>query len=82
MCVWFFPCQWPGLSFRRWPKVNHKVYDIIIYLNKNLIKHFVLSSWEEKRYDIDALSIDRILNKEHLYEKSCRKCAPKVLTPF
>ena len=29
-------------------------------------------------YDIETLSIDRVLNKEHFMEKSCRKYAPKV----
>ena len=30
------------------------------------------------RYDIENLSIDRVLNTEHFMEKSCRKCAPKA----
>ena len=29
-------------------------------------------------YGIETLPIDRVLNKEHFYEKSCRKCAPKA----
>ena len=29
-------------------------------------------------YDIETLSIARVLNKEHFKEKSCRKCAPKA----
>ena len=29
-------------------------------------------------YDIETLFIDRVLDKEHFYEKSCRKYAPKV----
>ena len=32
----------------------------------------------EKRYDIETLSIDRLLNNEHFLEKSCRKCAPEA----
>ena len=24
------------------------------------------------------MSIDEVLNKEHFYKKSCRKCAPKA----
>ena len=32
-------------------------------------------------YDIETLSIyNRVLNKEHFYEKICRKCAPKAST--
>ena len=30
-------------------------------------------------YDIETLSIDRKLNKEHFMEKSCRKCVPKAI---
>ena len=29
-------------------------------------------------YDVETVSIDRVLNKEHLYEKPCKKYAPKV----
>ena len=29
-------------------------------------------------YDIETLSIHRVLNKEHFYGKPCRKCAPKA----
>ena len=28
-------------------------------------------------YDIETLSIDRVLNEENFMEKSCRKYAPK-----
>ena len=31
-----------------------------------------------KRYDIETLSIDSVLNKKHFYGKICRKCAPKA----
>ena len=30
-------------------------------------------------YGIETLPIDRVLNKEHFYEKSCRKFAPKAI---
>ena len=51
-------------------------------LNKDLIIHFVWYLGKEKRYDIETLLIDRVLNKEHLYmKKSCRKCAPKPSNP-
>ena len=29
-------------------------------------------------YGTETLSTDRVLNKEHFMEKSCRKCAPKA----
>ena len=29
-------------------------------------------------YDIETLSIDRVLNKKHSYGKSCRECATKA----
>ena len=66
----FFPCQ---------PlKINLKVYGIINCLNKNLITHFVWYLEKVKRCDIETLSIDRVLNKEHFMEISCRKRAPKA----
>ena len=34
--------------------------------------------WQGKRYDIESLSIDRILIKEHFMKKSCRKYAWKA----
>ena len=66
-----------GHCFRGWLKINLKFYGVIICLNKNLITHFVWYLGKERRYDIETLPIDRVLNKEHLYGKSCRKCAPK-----
>ena len=50
-------------------KLNLKVCDIIICLNKNLITHFALYLGEKKRYDIETLFIDKVLNKEHSYGK-------------
>ena len=47
-------------------------------LTKNLITHFVRYFEKEKSYGIETLSIDRVLNSEHFYGKSCRKCAPKA----
>ena len=63
--------------FRGWSKINLKVYDIINYLNKNLITHFVWYLGKEKRYDIETLSIDRVLNKEHFYGKVMQKMCTK-----
>ena len=53
--------------FRGWSKINLKVYDVINCLNKNLITHFVWYLKKEKRHDIETLSNDRVLNKEHFY---------------
>ena len=46
-----------------------KVYDVINCLNKNLITHFVWYLEKEKRYEIETLSIYRVLNKEYFYGK-------------
>ena len=63
--------------FRGWSKKNHKVYDVINCLNKNLIKHFVWHLEKETRYDIETLSIDRVLNKEHFHRKIMQKMCIK-----
>ena len=55
-----------------------KDFDVIICLNKNLTTNFVSYFEREKRHDIETLSIDRVLNKEHLHKKPCRKYAPKA----
>ena len=44
--------------------------------------HFVWYLENEKMYDIETLSIDRVLNKENFMEKSSRKCAPKATPRF
>ena len=56
-----------------WFKVNVKVYDVSNWLNKNLITHFVWYLKKEKRYDIEILSIDRVLSKEQFYGKMMQK---------
>ena len=63
--------------FRGWSKINLKVYDIINCLNKNLIIHFVWYLEKEKRYNIETLSIDRVLNEEHFYGKIMQKMCTK-----
>ena len=63
---------------RRCLKINHKVYDVINCLNKKLQNSFIWYLGKEKSYDIEILSIDRVLNEEHFYGKSCRKCAPNA----
>ena len=62
---------------RGWSKINLKVYDINNCLNKNLITHFVWYLGKEKRYDIETLSNDRVLNKKHFYGKIMEKMCTK-----
>ena len=70
----FFPVSHCfGCSFKK----NLKVYDAINCLNKNLITHFVWYLEKEIRCDIETLSIDRVLNKEHFYGKIMQKMCPK-----
>ena len=45
--------------------------------NKNLTTHFVSYLGKEKSYDIETLSIDRVLNKEHFYWKTIQKMCTK-----
>ena len=67
--------------FRSWSKINIKVYDLFNCLNKNLIMHFVWYLENEKRYDIETLSIDRELNKQHFYGKVMQKMCTKTSSP-
>ena len=53
------------------------VYGIINCLNKNLITHFIWYLKKEIRYDIETLSIYRVLNKEHFHEKIIQKICTK-----
>ena len=62
---------------RAWSKINLKDPDVINCLNKNLIKHFVWFLEKGKRYDIETLTIDTVLNKEHFYEKIMQKMCTK-----
>ena len=63
--------------FRGRSKINLKVHDVINFLNKNSISHFVWYPEKEKRYDIEILSIDGVSDKEHFIKKSLIKCAAK-----
>ena len=67
-------------------KINLKVYNVIKCLNKNLRTHFAWYLGKEKSYDIEILSIDRVLNKEHFYgkimQKMCTKVSPRPLFNF
>ena len=53
-----------------------KVYDVINCLNN--LTYFFWYLKKEKRYHVETLAIDTVLNKEHFYGKSCRKCAPNA----
>ena len=64
--------------FRGWSKINLKFYDVISCLNQNLTTYFVWYLNKNKRYDIETLSINRVLDKEHFCGKSYRKCEPKA----
>ena len=52
--------------------------------NQEVNNTFCLISWEEKRYDIDTLFIDRVLNKEHFYRKIMQNMcnSPRPLFKF
>ena len=78
-CISFFPSFFSATHcLRGWSKKNLNIYDLINCLNKNSITHFVWYLEKEIRCDIETLSIDRELNKEHFMEKSCRKCSSKA----
>ena len=78
-CIFIFP-SFPSLShcFRCLSKINLKVYDVINCLNENLVTHFVWYLEKEKRYEIETLSIDRVLNKGHFYGKVMQKMCTKI----
>ena len=65
----FSPCQ-PLL----WRLIEDKSQSLYRGLNKNLITHLITHYLKkEKRYDVETLSIDRVLNKEHFYWKIIQK---------
>ena len=64
--------------FRVSSKINVKVYGVINCLNKNVITYFVSYLEKKKRYDIEILSIDTVLNKERFHGKFIQKHAPKA----
>ena len=74
--IFVFPTspQFSTLSHwvRGWFNINLEVYDVIICLNKNLIT-FVWYHEKEKTYDIETLSIDRLLRKEYFHGKIMKK---------
>ena len=61
-CVFVLPSFFPvSHCFKGWFKKNFKIDDVIICVNKNLITHFVRYVEKETRFDIETLSIDRVL---------------------
>ena len=71
----FFPSV--SHCFRGWLKINFEVDDVINFLTKNLITHFVWYLEKGKKYDIETFSIDRVLNQEHFYWKVMQKMCTK-----
>ena len=69
-----------GHSFRGWWKISLEVYDVIYCLNKDLITHFVKYR-QDKRYDIETWSIDRVLNQEHFHGKKHAANVHQKLVP-
>ena len=67
--------------FRGWSKIDLKVYGIVNCLNKNLITYFVWYLGKEKRYDIENLSIDRVLNKKTFLWKNHAENVHQRLVP-
>ena len=66
--------------FRVWSNINLIVCDINC-LNKNLITHFVWYLEKEKRYDIETLSADRVLNKKTFLWKNHAEDVHQKLVP-
>ena len=56
-----------------------KVYDIINCLNKMLLTHLLWYLDKEKRYDIETLTIDGVLNKQNFYGKIMQKISTKTV---
>ena len=67
--------------FKGWSKKNLQVYDFINCLNKVLIKHFVWFLEKKIRCDIETLSIDTALNKEHFLWKNQAENVHQKLVP-
>ena len=65
------------MNFKKIADTSFKVYDVINCLNKNLITHFVCYLEKEKRYDVETLAIDTVLNEGHFYGKIMMKMCTK-----
>ena len=70
----FFPVS---QCLRGWSKKNLQIHDVINCLNKNLITYFAWHLEKEIGCDIETLSIDKELNKEHFYGKIMQKMCIK-----
>ena len=51
---------------------------VLWHLNKDFMTHFVWYHEKKIRCDIETLTIDRVLNKEHFYGKIMQKIMPKT----
>ena len=56
-----------------------KWYPFKNYEKFYFITHFAWYIKKERRHDIETLSVDRVLEKEHFVTGSCKKCAPKTI---
>ena len=79
-CIFVFPSFYVSHWLRGWSKINLEVYDVSNCLNKNFI-YFVWYLEKEKRYNIETLSIDRVLRKEHFYGKKHAENVHQKLVP-
>ena len=68
-CISIFPSFFYLPLFYKMIVEDKPVCDIINFLNKKLITHFVWYLENEKRHDIETLLIDRVLNKDCFVEK-------------
>ena len=77
-----FPCSLlffsVGHCFRGWSKINVKVYDVIICLNKNLMTNFVSYLEKEKNTTLKVCQLIEYQIRNILMEKSCRTSAPNA----
>ena len=77
-CISVFPFFLPvSHCLRGCLKINRKVYDVINCLNKYLITDFVWYLEKEKRYDMETLTINKVLNEKHFYGKIMQKMCTK-----
>ena len=78
----------PFHCFREWSKINLRVYDVIICLNKNLITHFVWylgeakSQYEEGGAHIRISFCHLLMNLKNSYRKKLMKWANKKQNNF
>ena len=61
--------------------MNLEAFDVIKFLNKNLIIHFVWYLEKEKRYHIENLFIDKVWNKEYFLWKNHEENVHQKLVP-